>query len=206
MMPSPYTTLLLDMGGVILSNGWDTELREKAAMKFKIDFIEMNKRHAITFDTYEIGKISLDDYLDRVVFYVDRPFTKNEFKEYMFHSAHSFHEMIDLIRHIKSKFGIRVIALTNEGRELMDERVKKFHLKEFIDIFVCSGYVGLRKPDFDIYHLALDLAQVKPQEVIYVDDRLLLVEIGRKLGLQAFQHTSFEQTRNLLNDFFQLQI
>lgn len=203
MSMDSYTTLFLDIGGVILTNGWDTHLREKAAMEFKIDFIEMNKRHAITFDTYEIGKISLDDYLDRVVFYIDRPFSKSQFKDFMFESSHAYPEMLDLIRHLKKKYGVRIVAVSNEGRELMDDRIKKFHLKEIFDLFVCSGYVGLRKPDYAIYNLALDIARVNPSEVIYIDDRPLLIEFGKKLGLQTVLHSSFEQTKNLLNNFFQ---
>ena len=78
------TTLFLDIGGVILSNGWDHQLREKAAKKFGLDFMEMNQRHALTFDTYEIGKITLDEYLNRVVFYVSRSFSHEDFKEFMF--------------------------------------------------------------------------------------------------------------------------
>lgn len=201
-----YSTIFLDIGGVILSNGWDHALREKAAQTFQLDRVEMNKRHALMFDTYEIGKISLDDYLEKVVFYQPRTFSLQEFKEFMFSQSFSFPEMIELIRTLKKEQSLRIVAVSNEGRELMENRIKKFQLKSFIDIFICSSYVGLRKPDYAIYHLALDLSQAKPEEVIYIDDRPLLAEIGRSLGLQTIQHSSVDQTRKLLYDLLQRAI
>lgn len=197
-----YNTLFLDIGGVILSNGWDRTLRERASQKFNLDLIELNKRHALTFDTYEIGKITLDVYLDRTVFYMPRNFSKEEFKDFMFSQPQAHLDMIQLIRDIKARYSLRVVAVSNEGRELMVERIKRFHLKEFIDFFVCSGFIGLRKPDEDIYRIALDLAQANPQEVIYIDDRPLLAEIGSQLGMQTIQHQSFQQTQNFLKEFF----
>ena len=200
MKPSSITTLFIDIGGVILSNGWDHALREKAAQTFQLDLIEMNKRHALIFDTFEIGKITLDAYLDRVVFYQPRPFTLSDFKEFMFDESYPFTDMLDLIREIKSSYSLKVVALSNEGRELMENRRKKFHLKELIDFFVCSGFVGLRKPDLDIYKLALELSQAQPSEVIYLDDRPLLAEIGQSIGLHAIQHKTCTETKKLLNE------
>lgn len=204
MNRSFYTTLFLDVGGVLLTNGWDHGMREKAAQKYHLDLIEMNKRHALTFDTFEIGKISLDVYLDRVIFYRPRDFSREEFKEFMFSCSQPYPEMIQFIRDMKTRYSLRTVALSNEGRELMVHRIQRFHMKEFIDIFVCSGFVGLRKPDEDIYRLALDLSQAKPQEVIYIDDRSILTEIGGQLGLQAIQHKDFQNTETLLKDFLSI--
>lgn len=201
---SPYSTLFLDIGGVILSNGWDQKLREQAAQEFQLDFVEMNKRHALTFDTYEIGKISLDDYLERVVFYTSRTFTPQDFKNFMFSHSQAYPDMLRMIGEIKRKHSVRVVAVSNEGRELMENRIMKFNLKEIIDVFVCSGFVGLRKPDLAIYRMALDLSQTKPHEVIYIDDRPLLAEIGRSLGLQAIQHSTYAQTQQILDHFYHM--
>jgi len=204
MYNSVYSTLFLDVGGVLLTNGWDQHMREKAAKKFNLDLVEMNKLHALTFDTYEIGKITLDVYLDRVVFYEPRKFSREEFIEFMYSQSQPFPEMLQLIREVKERFGLRTVAVSNEGRELMLHRIRYFHLKKVIDFFVCSGFVGYRKPDESIYRLALDLAQVVPQEVIYIDDRAMFVEIGSQMGMQAIHHQSFQQTRNLLIDFLSI--
>jgi putative hydrolase of the HAD superfamily len=176
-------------------------MREHASQKFDLDLVELNKRHALTFDTYEIGKITLDVYLDRVVFYTARSFSREEFKEFMFAQSQAYPEMIQLIRDLKERYSLRTVAVSNEGRELMLNRINHFKMREFIDFFVCSCFIGYRKPDISIYRLALDMAQVKPQEVIYIDDRLMLAEIGGQLGMQAIQHKNYEQTKELLNDF-----
>jgi putative hydrolase of the HAD superfamily len=185
----------LDVGGVLLTNGWDHHMRERAAQKFNLDYAEMNARHALTFDTYEIGKITLDEYLQRIIFYQPRPFSKDEFKNYMFAQTQAFPEMIAFVRELKSRYFFKVVVVSNEGRELMLKRIERFQLKEFVDFFVCSCFVQLRKPDEEIYRIALDLSQVRPEEVIYIDDRPLLAEIGRSMGMQAIQHLSVEQTR-----------
>lgn len=196
-----FTTLFLDVGGVFLTNGWDHHMRERAAQHFNLDYKEMEARHALTFDTYEIGKISLDVYLNRAVFYEPRPFSIETFKEFMLAQSQAYPEMINLIREIKDQYRLKVVAVSNEGRELMEYRIQKFHLKEFVDVFICSAFVRMRKPDEEIYHLALDIAQVHPREVIYIDDRPLLAEIGRQLGFQAIWHTQIDQTHQRLIEF-----
>lgn len=200
MNGTPYTTLFLDVGGVFLTNGWDHSMRERAAKLFNLDAVEMNKRHALTFDTYEIGKISLDVYLDRIVFYEPRNFTREKFKEFMFDQSQPHPKMIELFLDLKHRFDFKIVVVSNEGRELMINRINRFNLKEFVDVFICSCFVQLRKPDEEIFRLAFDIAQANPKEVIYIDDRLMLVEIGRQLGMTALQHTTFENTQQQLMD------
>ena len=204
MTPPTYSTLFLDIGGVILTNGWDHQLREKAAQKFQIDYVEMNKRHALIFDTYEIGKITLDDYLNRVIFNKPREFSLKEFKDFMLSQPYSYPDMIELIHKLKKRYALKIIAVTNEGRELMEERIKKFKLNELIDFFICSGFVGLRKPDIDIYRMAFDVSYTHPSNVIYIDDRPMLIEIGQTLGMQCIQHSTFEQTKECLKNYLSI--
>lgn len=195
-------TLFLDVGGVLLTNGWDSSSREQAAQKFDLDLRELNNRHALTFDTYEIGKITLDDYLNRVVFYLPRPFSPQQFREFMFAQSQPHQEMIQFIKEIKKHYSLRTVAVSNEGRELVTYRVIQFHLKDFIDFFVFSGFVGLRKPDEDIFRLALGLSQVSPQEVIYIDDRLMFVEIANQMGMKGIHHKNFQETENILKNLY----
>lgn len=198
-----YTTLFLDIGGVLLTNGWDHQSREKAAQHFDLNEEEMNKRHVLLFDTYEIGKLSLDEYIEGVVFYEPRPFSQEAFKQFMFDQSQAYSVMLQLMKGIKKHYNLKIVAVTNEGRELMVHRLNQFKLKEFIDFFICSAFVHLRKPDLDFYRLALDSAQVKPEEVIYIDDRPLLADMGRRLGMQAIQHVSYEKTHQLLDEYLQ---
>lgn len=202
MSPSPLiTTLFLDIGGVLLTNGWDHNTRRRAAEKFGLDYEEMDERHHLTFDTYEEGKLSLDVYLNRVVFYQDRSFSREEFKTFMYAQSQPFSEMIGLMQSLKTQYGLEVAAVSNEGRELTIYRVQQFKLGEFVDFFVSSCFVHLRKPDEDIFRMALDIAQVKPEQVVYIDDRAMFVEIARRLGINGIIHTSYHATRASLDGF-----
>ncbi len=101
-MDFQVTTLFLDIGGVLLTNGWDHNIRLHAAEKFGLNDHEMNERHHLTFDTYEAGKLSLDEYLNRIVFYQKRSFSREDFKKFMYDQSKAFPEMIELIRGLKT--------------------------------------------------------------------------------------------------------
>jgi len=196
-LPKP-TTVFTDIGGVLLTNGWDREGREKAIHKFKLDPEETEERHHLTFDTYESGKISLDEYLERLVFYKKRNFTPATFKKFMYARSEPFPEMIDLIRGIKEKFRIKIAVVSNEGRELNNYRIHRFRLGEFVDFFISSSFVHFRKPDADIFRVALDIAQVEPGKVIYLEDRPLFVQVANSLGIHGYQHVDYRSTKRKL--------
>ena len=192
---STITTLFLDIGGVLLTNGWDRAIRVRASDKFGLNYEEMEERHHLTFDTYEEGKLTLDEYLDRVVFYQERSFSHEEFKTFMYAQSQAFPEMIELMRKLKDQYSLQVAAVSNEGRELTVYRVGQFKLGSIIDFFVSSCFVHYRKPDADMYRIALDIAQASPEEVVYIDDRAMFVEVAQGLGIQGLIHKSYETTR-----------
>jgi putative hydrolase of the HAD superfamily len=192
------TALFLDIGGVLLTNGWDRNMRKDAAATFGLDYEEMNERHHLTFDTYEEGKLSLDEYLRRVVFYEKRPFSSEEFRAFMFAQSQPYPDMIALVQDLKSRHRLKVAAVSNEGRELTIHRIRKFELETFIDFFISSCFVHFRKPDQDIYRIALDIAQVPPNQVVYIEDRAMFVEVAEGLGIRGIQHVSYQSTREAL--------
>ncbi len=199
----PVTALFLDIGGVMLTNGWDRRSREAAAKHFGLDLAELSDRHRMTFDTYESGKLSLDEYLTRVVFYEDRPFTIEQFREFMFAQSVAYPEMIAMVRQLKAKYGLKIAVVNNEGRELNEHRIRQFKLNEFVDFFISSCFVHFRKPDADIWKVALDIAQVPREEVVYIDDRPMFVQIAQGLGLKGIVHNHKDvcATRNALAAF-----
>jgi putative hydrolase of the HAD superfamily len=194
------TALFLDVGGVMLTNGWDRKSREAAAKQFNLNLDELNDRHRMTFDTYESGKLSLDEYLQRSVFYTDRPFTPEQFRSFMFTQSIAYPEMIDLIKGLKARYGLKIAVVNNEGRELNEYRIRTFYLNEFVDFFISSCFVHFRKPDADIWKIALDIAQVPREEVVYIDDRPMFVQVAEGLGLKGIVHSHKDvgATRNAL--------
>lgn len=194
----PNRALFVDIGGVLLTNGWDTALRKKAAQAFDLDFIELNERHHLTFADYEEGGITLDEYLKRVVFYRERTFSPEVFKNFILEQARAFPEMLQLVKSLKQAYGLKIVTISNEGRELMLDRVRRFQLDAVIDVFIVSCFVHERKPDFSVYQMALDISQVPPEAAIYIEDREMFVQVARSMGYQAIHHVSFEDTRAAL--------
>jgi putative hydrolase of the HAD superfamily len=196
--PNEVSTIFLDIGGVLLTNGWDHHMRQRAAEKFNLDYEELNERHHLTFDTYEQGKLSLDEYLTRVIFHEQRPFSRDEFRDFMFKQSEPYPDMIEMIRDLQARYHLRVGAISNEGRELTVYRIEEFDLAEFMDFFVSSCFVHYRKPDEDMYRIALDISQAKPEQSVYIEDRPMFVDVAQGLGIHGIVHTSFDATRQAL--------
>jgi putative hydrolase of the HAD superfamily len=190
--------LFVDIGGVLATNGWDTDSREASVEHFNLDARAIDSRHRLMFELFETGKISWKQYLDRVVFNVPRPFTYDEFTSFVFAHSCAYPEMIELVRRVKLNHGLKVVVVSNEGRELTEYRLKLLNLYSVADIFVCSCFVHLRKPDTDIFRMACDLAQAEPQEVVYIEDRAMFVEVAAGLGIRGIVHRRVETTRAAL--------
>jgi putative hydrolase of the HAD superfamily len=195
------TCVFLDIGGVLLTNGWDHHARKRAATNFKLRLAEMEDRHHLTFDTYEEGKLTLEEYLGRVVFYQERPFTRAQFRRFMFAQSKPYPQMIEWVRKLKAKYGVKIVAVSNEGRELNSHRIRRFNLDGFVDVFVSSCFVHLRKPDADIFRLALDIAQAPARQVVYIENTPMFVQIAEGLGIRSILHTDYRSTCAKLASF-----
>jgi putative hydrolase of the HAD superfamily len=199
-MSQQYKVLFSDIGGVLLTNGWGHESRKAASKKFAIDYTEMDLLHDFIFNIWEIGKISLNDYLDTVIFNHPGKFSREEFKIFMLEQSKELPGTLQWFIKWKNKNPmIKTISINNEPKELNKYRIKKFKLHNFFDAFVSSCEVGMRKPDPGIFRLALGIAQAEPYECLYFDDRAMLVEAAKKEGIHAYQHTSFENTKEIIS-------
>jgi len=190
----PITTIFTDIGGVLLTNGWDRGSRRRAIDLFKLDPEETEERHHLTFDTYEVGKISLDEYLNRVVFYKKRSFSRKQFREFMFSQSKALPDMLELLQQLKKRYGVNIAVVSNEGRELAEYRIREFNMNSFVDFFIVSSFVHFRKPDADIFKIALDTAQVSPQQVLYLEDRAMFVQVAETLGIKGLRHIDHKST------------
>ena len=190
--------LFIDIGGVLLTNGWDRHARKRTAATFKLELVELEERHHLNFDTYEQGKLTLKEYLDRVVFYKPRAFTPAQFQRAMFARSEPYLEMIALVGQLKVKHGLKVAVVSNEGRELNSYRISKFKLTRIVDFFICSALVHLRKPDADIFRLALDIAQTPVEKIVYIENTPMFVQVAESLGIRSILHKDYESTRTKL--------
>lgn len=196
MINAKIKGILLDVGGVIMTNGWDRKLRQKVAENFHLDWEDFNNRHQHFNDILELGKIGFEDYLKQVIFYKERSFSMSKVFNFIKEALVPDVPMIDLFREIKKHHRLKMGLLSNESRDLAVDRFKKIPLGDFIDYFLVSAFVGMRKPDPGIYLLALDLMQLGASEVVYIDDREPYIEFAKTLGLHTIHHTEKEDRRS----------
>jgi putative hydrolase of the HAD superfamily len=182
-----------DVGGVLLSNAWDHTERAAALERFGLDEKEFHARHEMVVSSFERGKISLDEYLDRTVFYCDRPFTREAFRDYMFSLSQPIPEVLAFARALAESGKYFMGTINNESRELNLQRIEKFGLRGIFRLFVSSCFVGLRKPESGIYRLAIEITQINPEECCFIDDRALNLECAAKLGMKTIQMQTLDQ-------------
>ena len=188
------TCAFLDIGGVLLTDGWDRHARMRAARHFHLDLPEMEDRHSLTFAIYEEGKLTLEEYLGKVVFYQQRPFTQEQFRHIMFDQTKPYPEMIELITRIKVRYGLKIAVVSNEARELNSYRIHEFKLDKLVDCFISSCFVHVRKPDAAIFRLAMDITQTPARQIVYIENTPMFVQVAAGLGIQGILHTDCVST------------
>ncbi|HVN19206.1 MAG TPA: HAD family phosphatase [Dongiaceae bacterium] len=184
-----------DVGGVLLSNAWDHTQRAEALKHFQLDENEFRDRHEMVVSSFERGKITLDEYLDRTVFYRQRPFTRDAFRNYMLSLSQPFPDVLEFAQSLTASGKYLMATINNESRELNYYRMEKFGLRKIFRLFFSSCFVGLRKPESGIYQLALETTQIPAEECCFVDDRALNLECAMKLGMHTIEIDGLEQLR-----------
>ncbi|MGH9449230.1 MAG: HAD family hydrolase [Terriglobia bacterium] len=179
------TTIFSDVGGVLGTNGWDRPARQRAAEAFKVDWLDFEDRHELVVNAFETGRLSLDGYLNRTLFYRPRDFSKQRFQQYMFDQSKPFPESLDFYRRLAESGRFLMAALNNESLEMNLWRIEQFGLRKYFSVFFSSCFLGIKKPHEDIYNMALKLTQRKAEECLFVDDRLVNVEGARECHMQA---------------------
>jgi putative hydrolase of the HAD superfamily len=197
-LPQTLRALFWDVGGVLLTNAWDRTERAKALEHFHVDPDEFHSRHEMLVSSFERGKITLDDYLERTIFYRERSFAIAEFRDYMFTLSEPFPDVLKFAQALSSSNKYFMGTINNESRELNDYRIEKFGLKSIFRVFVSSCFVGLRKPERDIYRLALELTQMPADQYCFIDDRALNLESAAKMGMHTIEMKNADQLRSEL--------
>ena len=192
------TTLFWDIGGVILTNGWDRATRDRAAKEFGLDREDFEDRHELINPAFEMGQVGLDEYLERTVFCHPRAFHPEQFKAFMFAQSQANPETRTLVERLARSERYLMATINNEGLELNLYRIEKFDLRRDFAAFFSSCFVGERKPDAAIYRFALQVTQRKPEECVFIDDRPLNLECARRLGLRTIHYRSAEQLQEEL--------
>jgi len=193
------TTLFWDVGGVILSNGWDRAAREQAAGKFGLDRLDFEDRHELAGPAFDTGQVTLDEYMQRTIFYRPRPFTRDEFKAFLFAQSREYPEARAVLDRLARSGKYLLATINNEALELNIYRIEKFGLRKDFIAFFSSCYLGVRKPDAAIYRVALQVTASAPGECLFIDDRELNLECARLLGMRTIHYQNAAQLREELD-------
>ena len=192
------STLFWDIGGVILTNGWDHVSRKLAAETFHLDEEDFRDRHDLSFPAFDSGHITINEYLDRTIFYRPRAFSREEFIAFMYAQSKEYPETRAVLDAAAKTGRYFIGSINNEPLELNQYRIEAFDLRRDFQVFFSSCYVGTRKPDERIFRLALAVTQRKPEECIFIDDRPLNLESPRRLGMNVIHHENAGQLRKEL--------
>jgi putative hydrolase of the HAD superfamily len=166
---------------------------------FKLQWAEMEARHRLTFEVYEEGKLTIQEYLGLVVFHEKRSFPPAQFRNFMFAQSKPFPEMIALVAELKLTLGMKIVIISNEGHEMNAHRVGKFKLDRLVDTFISSSFVHARKPDVAMFQFALDIAQVPASRAVFIDNTPMFVQVAEGLGIRSILHTNYQSTRERLS-------
>ncbi len=198
---SGVSTIFFDVGGVCLTNGWDHISREKSTVRFSLDYEEMENRHKPVFKKFERGKLTLDEYLDQVVFFKNRSFSRQDFTDFMYSQSQPFHSTIKLLDKLSSGNRYKLATLNNESRELNRYRINKFGLEKYFECFFSSCYLGVRKPEPEIFYRALHILHKKPGECLFIDDREENYQAARATGMNAVLLENPEDLKQKLKEY-----
>lgn len=194
------TTLFFDIGGVILTNGWDHNARKRAAEHFSINYDEFNEKHESVFIQFEKGQLSLDEYLNHTIFFKERNFLRSDFIEFMKTQSKPYDGSIKVLEKLSEEKRYLLASINNESLELNHFRIKKFKLTNYFQAFFSSGFLNKRKPDVEIFQTALNVLQKNPEECFFIDDREENIDGAKKAGLNTIHLKEINKLYDLLEN------
>ena len=194
------THLFFDIGGVVLTNGWDHISRERSANYFGYDYAESDEKHYKISETFEKGEISRNDYLDKVIFYKKRDFSKKDIVEFMKSQSVAHQSSLDVLEKLCSQGEYHVSTLNNESLELNLFRMQKFELAKYFTNFFSSCFLGVKKPEAEIFQKVLWITQKSGEQCLFVDDREENIEGAEKCGFQTLHLPKVSELENLLTE------
>ena len=187
------SALFSDVGGVLATNGWDRYARHRLVGKYKLDGDEYEDRHELVVTAFETGHLTMDQYLERTIFYRARDFSRDEIRQFMFDQSQPKRDSLEIMARLARAGRCFLATLNNESRELNLHRVERFGLKKYFTVFFSSCFLGVKKPDEEIYAKTLAISQRAPEECVFVDDRELNLEVPKRLGMKTIHFRNAAQ-------------
>jgi putative hydrolase of the HAD superfamily len=198
--------IFFDIGGVLGSNGWDREQRNRAVERFDLNAEDFQWRHEDVVGEWEEGRITLDEYLDVAIFHTERAFSRAEFIDFMYSQSIPDEGAISIARELSRDPRYTLMTLNNESEELNIHRIEKFGISEIFEAFITSCWLGVRKPIRRFYHRALGIAHCEPAGTLFIDDRQQNLTPASSLGMNVILFKSVSQLRSDLERFLDFKL
>jgi putative hydrolase of the HAD superfamily len=197
----PFDVILFDIGGVLLTNGWDHGDREQIFNRFGIDVTDYQERQSKLYEPWDTGRITADQFLSETIFHCPRPFTREEFWQAVLACSQWLEDgALGILEEIVASNRYLVGALNNEPRETNQYRFEHFGLSRWLRVRLSSCYLGLRKPDLAYYRRAIEILGVLPERILFIDDRIVNVEAAQQVGLRALHYEGAQKLRGELEE------
>ena len=197
----PFDVILFDVGGVLLTNGWDRCERSMVLDRFHLDHAEFETRHLIAIDAWERDAISAREYLDATVFYAPRNFTQQDFLEAIFSVSTLLPDgALSILQELSASGKCMLGTLNNEAREPNEYRLRRFDIRKYVSVTLSSCYLGLRKPQPEIYRRALDILGRPAERVLFIDDRQENVTGAEAAGMKGLRFEGEATLRRKLQE------
>ncbi|MBS1988866.1 MAG: HAD-IA family hydrolase [Cyanobacteria bacterium SZAS LIN-3] len=187
------TTIFFDVGGVLLNDGWNHISRKNAADEFGLNFEELENKHAPLADDLDTGKLSVNEYIDKAIFYQPRKFSKSDFYQFMKEQSVAKEDSIALAATLAAQKKYLMATINNESTDLNNFRIEKFKLAPYFSAFFSSCFMGLKKPDQAIFDRVLSITQKKAPETVFIDDRENNLVAPRSLRMNTIRFESVQQ-------------
>ena len=200
------THIFFDIGGVLGTNGWDREQRLAAVNHFDLDAEDFQWRHEEVVGEWEEGRITLDEYLDIAVFYTERSFSREDFRQFMCAQSLPNDDTIRIARALSRDPRYTLMTLNNESEGLNIYRIERFGISEIFEAFISSCWLGVRKPIRRFYNRALGIAHATPETSLFIDDRQQNLTPASSLGMNVILFKSASQLRSDLERFLDLEL
>ncbi len=195
----PFDAILFDVGGVLLTNGWDHGERAAAVARFRLDAKPFEARHMAVFEAWERGQMGLGAYLDTVIFNEPRTFSRAEFFGFMLAQSKLLRGgAMEILQEIAAGGTYLLGALNNEARATNEYRFRRFGLREIFDVTLSSCYIGRRKPEPAMYRRAIDILDRPPERILFIDDREENVAGAAAAGIKAIRFKGASALRRQL--------
>lgn len=192
------THVFFDIGGVLGTNGWDREQRSHAIEHFGLDE-EFEQRHHELAGDWEMGRITLAEYLESAVFYEPRSFSRQELEAFMLAQSEPYPESLLIAEDLRARRpDLRLMTFNNESVELNNYRIERFGLRPLFSAFLSSCWLGVRKPSRAMFERGLGVAQAEAGRVVLIDDREQNLAPARSMGFQTIRFTNASALENAL--------